>query len=421
MREAIILAGGLGTRLSDTVKDKQKVMAPVGGRPFLDYILSDLNAKGFSRVVLAVSYHHEQLTRRYKDRFGGIEIAYSVEETPLGTGGAIKKALSQTSQQRVTVVNGDTFFDVEHSSLYALCEKTNARIVLAAKEMPDCTRHSTLDIGSDGSIISFSEKLPNKKGYINGGVYVIDRRVFDEAPEGRFSFEREILEKAEKGLYAVKCPGYFIDMGIPEAYFRANTEIPLLFGQSSFRAVFLDRDGVICKEKHHLYKPEDFEFIDGVPEALEALREKGYLLYVITNQAGVAKGLYTENDVDILHSFMTDCLRDITHIEGIYYCPYHEEGTVEKYKKYSPDRKPGDGMIQRAVRDAAEKGIMIDLENSILIGDKLSDIEAGKRAGIGKTVLVRSGHKIDEGTALPDIITDSLYTFVKEEKENGKI
>lgn len=415
MKEAIILAGGLGTRLSATVRDKQKVMAPVGGRPFLDYILSDLRAKGFLRVVLAVSYRHEQLTQRYGTSYNGIDIAYSVEKEPLGTGGAIRQALSLTESERVAVMNGDTFFDVDYTELYSIAEEKNADIVLGAKEMPDCTRHSTLKIAEDGRVLSFSEKLPNAKGYINGGVYVIKRDILSGIPLDRFSFEREILEKAEAGLYAVKCQGYFIDMGIPEAYFRANTEIPVMLGQNVFKAVFLDRDGVICKEKHHLYKTADLEFIDGVPEALEALREKGFLLYVITNQAGVAKGLYTERDVEILHRFMEDSLRDITHFEGIYYCPYHEEGTVEEYKKFSPDRKPGDGMIQRAVRDAAKKGIIIDLKGSILIGDKLSDIEAGKKAGIGKTVLVRSGHAIDEKASLPDVITDSLYTFTKEE------
>ncbi len=421
MKEAIILAGGLGTRLSATVKDKQKVMAPVGGRPFLDYILRDLSEKGFNKVVLAVSYHHEQLTQRYKDEYLGMKIEYSVEEKPLGTGGAIKKALEKTREERVTVLNGDTYFDVDFDALYNTATQKNAKIVLAAKEMPDCTRHSTLETGEDGAVTRFAEKLPNKKGFINGGIYVIDRHLLKDFPEEKFSFEKEVLEKMKTGLYALKCSGYFIDMGIPDAYFTAGTAIPLLFGENVFKAAFLDRDGVICKEKHHLYRCEDFEFIEGVPEALEALREKGFLLYVITNQAGVAKGLYTEEDVRRLHEYMTDSLKEITRFEGIYYCPCHEDGVIEEYKKSSPDRKPRDGMIQKAVADAKDKGIIIDLAASILVGDKLSDIEAGKKAGIGKTVLVRSGHKIDESTTLPDIITDSLTSFVREETENGRI
>lgn len=417
MKEAIILAGGLGTRLAKTVSDRQKVMAPVGGRPFLAYVLKYLKTCGFSKVILAVSYHSEQIKEYFGDAFCGMEILYSVETKPLGTGGAIKKALEKVTEENIAVMNGDTFFQVDFDSLYSLQKEKDADIVLAAKKMPDCTRHSTLIIGEDGKILEFSEKKPNKKGYINGGVYVINKRIFDNIPDIKFSFEKKILEKSEDKLYALRCDGYFIDMGIPEAYFRANTEIPLRFGENTFKAVFLDRDGVICKEKHHLYKTEDFEFIDGIPEAIEKLREAGFLIFVITNQAGVAKGLYTEEDVNILHCHMLKLFGSITHIDGIYYCPYHEEGTVEKYKKYSPDRKPGDGMIRKAVYDFKNRGINIDLKNSILVGDKLSDIEAGKKAGIGKTVLVRSGHPIDENTDLPDIITDSLYTLVK----NGEV
>ncbi len=411
MKEAIVLAGGLGTRLAHTVSDRQKVMAPAGGRPFLAYVLRDLKNKGFEKAVLAVSYKNEQIYEYFKDEYLGMKLIYSVEKEPLGTGGAIKQAFRYIENDYALVLNGDTYFDADTDALFSLFTDKNADIVLAAKKMPDCTRHSTIKTDSDGKIISFLEKKENKNGYINGGIYIIRKSVFDSFKNGRFSFEKEILEKAQDGLYALLSDGYFIDMGVPEAYFRANTEIPLLFGENIFKAAFLDRDGVICKEKHHLYKPEDFEFIDGAVQAIEELREKGYLIFVITNQAGVAKGLYTEEDVHTLHSFMLELIRDKTHIDGIYYCPYHEDGVIAEYKKYSPDRKPGDGMIKRAIEDSQKKGIIIDLESSILVGDKLSDIEAGKKAGVGKNILVRSGHKEDLDSHIPDIITDSLATL----------
>lgn len=414
MKEAIILAGGLGTRLSTTVKDKQKVMAPVGGRPFLEYLLKDLKTKGFARIIFAVSYRHEQIKDFFGNSFESMEILYSVEASPLGTGGAIKQALGFCKENAVYVINGDTFFDVDYDALYNIFLRNHAKFALAAKEMPDCTRHSTLEIDENGKILNFTEKKPNKNGYINGGIYVIDRKAFEDFPEDRFSFEKDLLEKEKSSLYALVSKGYFIDMGIPEAYFRANTEIPLLFGNNTFKALFLDRDGVICKEKHHLYKTEDFEFIDRVPEAIEQLREMGYLIIVVTNQAGVAKGLYTEEDIKRLHAYMENALSDITHIDAVYYCPYHEDAVIEKYKKYSPDRKPGDGMIKKAVADFMNKGIFINLKDSIIVGDKLSDIEAGINAGIGKTVLVRSGHPIDEKNTIADIIIDSLIYLPDE-------
>lgn len=418
MKEAIILAGGLGTRLSKTVTDKQKVMAPVGGRPFLEFLLKDLSEKGFNRVILAVSYHYEQIKDYFGYSFLNLSLLYSVEETPLGTGGAIKQALSFCNEDFPAVINGDTYFNIDYDALYRVFHENNAKFALAAKEMPDCTRHSTLEIDENGKVLSFSEKKPNQKGYINGGIYIVDRKAFENFPENKFSFERDLLEKENEKLFSLISDGYFIDMGVPEAYFRANTEIPLLFGENSFKALFLDRDGVICKEKHHLYKTEDFEFIDFVPEAIESIREMGYLIIVITNQAGVAKGLYTENDVKRLHQYMINCISDITHIDAIYYCPFHEDGIIEEYKKYSPDRKPGGGMIEKAVSKFREKGIEIDLKNSIIVGDKLSDIEAGINAGVGKRVLVRSGHKIDESTPLPHIILNSLRDLPEAIRRN---
>ena len=411
MKEAIILAGGLGTRLSKTVSDRQKVMAPVGGRPFLDYVIKYLVNNGFGRIVLAVSYHNEQIREYFGDCYEGTKLLYSVENEPLGTGGAIKQALKFTVGNEVTVINGDTFFNTDIDALYNFRREHNAPVALAAKRMPDCTRHSTLKIAEDGRILDFAEKKASGEGFINGGIYVIEKSASENFPEGKFSFEKEILEKRED-IFALISDEYFIDMGVPEAYFRANTEVPLLFGKNTFPAVFLDRDGVICKEKHHLYKTEDFEFIDGAPDAIEALREKGYLIFVITNQAGVAKGLYTEEDVNILHKYMLEKLSDITHIDGIYYCPYHENGTVEKYIKASPDRKPSDGMIKKAVSDMKTKGIEIDLKASILVGDKESDIEAGIKAGIKKNILVRSGHRIDERNTKADIVLDSICDVI---------
>lgn len=412
MREAVILAGGLGTRLAKTVKDRQKVTAPVGGRPFLEYILEYLEKNGFEKVVLAVSFHSDQIRELFGESFGTMPIVYSYEKEPLGTGGAVKQALRFCEAAAVTVVNGDTFFDVDFDRLYALYEDKNADIVLAAKFLPDCTRHSTLNIADDGKILSFKEKKPQLEGFINGGVYIVNKDIFLSFEKEKFSFETDVLENKKDGFYALKSNGFFIDMGVPEAYFRANTEIPLLFGRNRFKAAFLDRDGCICKEKHHLYKTEEFEFISRVPEALERLREKGFLLFVITNQAGVAKGLYTEEDINVLHSHMLKLLEDITHIDGIYYCPYHEAATVEKYRKKSPDRKPSDGMIKKAVADCKKRGIVLDLEKSVLFGDKLTDIMCGKNAGVGKNILLRSGHKIDENSTLPDAVFDSLWEAV---------
>ena len=414
MNDVIILAGGLGTRLRHVVSDTQKTMAPVNGRPFLSYIADGLIEKGAEKIVFAVSYHSEQIKDFFGNDHKGARILYSEEKEPLGTGGAIKQALELCTSENVFILNGDTFFDVDFPALEKRHSALKADITLSVREVGCRDRSGVVVFDEEGNITAFNEKKAIERGFINGGVYLVKRSITEKLPDGKFSFETDVMEKLVFRMAALPSDGYFIDIGVPSDFFRAQTEIPLKFGIATFRAAFIDRDGVICKEKHHLYKKEDFEFIDGAPEALAALREKGYLVIVVTNQAGVAKGLYTEDDVNALHAYMTQLLKDRAVIDGIYFCPYHPEAVVEKYKKDSPERKPSPGMIERAVEDFAQKGINIDLKKSLMIGDTERDMETGINAGVGRKVLVRSGHTIpDEGESRADIITDSILTFTE--------
>ena len=407
--DVIILAGGLGERLRHVVSDTQKVMAPIAGRPFLRYLLDGLIAQGARRFVLAVGYRAEQIETYFGGVYNGAEIVYSREETPLGTGGAIRQALALCETEDAVVVNGDTYFDVDLPALLQAHRQTGAVLTLSLKPMTDFDRYGTVDMDEAGRITGFHEKKPVRAGLINGGVYAVSKSVLPRLPEGRFSFENEILEPLALPTYGVVSDGYFIDIGIPGDYFRAQTEIPLRFGKNVFPAAFLDRDGVINKEKRHLWKVEDFEFIDGAPQAMARLREQGYLIIVITNQAGVAKGFYTEDDIAVLHNHMKEQLRDTAFIDAIYYCPYHPRGQVERYRIDSRDRKPGPGMIEQAVADFKAKGITIDLSRSMIVGDTEKDIETGINAGIGRRILVRSGHAIpDESESKADEIFDSL-------------
>jgi D-glycero-D-manno-heptose 1,7-bisphosphate phosphatase len=170
------------------------------------------------------------------------------------------------------------------------------------------------------------------------------------------------------------------------------------------KALFLDRDGVINKEKDYLYQIEDFEFIDGVFEALRHFQEQGYLLIITTNQSGIARGYYTEEDFLVLNRWMLQqfCAQGI-RIAKVYYSPYHPDYGIGKYKKNSSCRKPNPGMILQA-----KKEFNIDLTESILVGDKESDIEAGINAGIKMNILVQSGHKIDAQSTKASIIINNI-------------
>jgi len=151
------------------------------------------------------------------------------------------------------------------------------------------------------------------------------------------------------------------------------------------KAIFLDRDGTINIDKDHLYKVEDFEFIDGVPEQIAKWNKLGYLVIVVTNQAGVAKGLYTEDDVKILHEYINkELVKYEAHIDAFYYCPHHPDGKIEKYKLNCNCRKPKTGMLEQAIED-----FDIDVNKSFLFGDKEWDVQAGEKMGI-KSILVET-------------------------------
>lgn len=160
----------------------------------------------------------------------------------------------------------------------------------------------------------------------------------------------------------------------------------------SRKAAFIDRDGVINEERNYVYRIEDFIMLPGVPEGLALLRDAGYLLIVVTNQAGIARGYYDHAAVETLHDHLRAQLRtEGVELDAIYLCPHHPLGSVPEYAIACDCRKPAPGLLLQAAQDFA-----VDLSASILIGDKLSDIEAGRRAGVRSAVLVESGHAISE-------------------------
>ncbi|QHW35058.1 HAD family hydrolase [Paenibacillus rhizovicinus] len=172
--------------------------------------------------------------------------------------------------------------------------------------------------------------------------------------------------------------------------------------------MFLDRDGVINVEKNYVYRIEDFEFMDGILDVLGYFQEQGYLLIVITNQAGIGRGYYTEDDFNRLNDWMIQQLADKgIHITQVYYCPYHPEHGIGSYKQDSFDRKPNPGMLLKAVREYD-----INLDSSILIGDKESDIQAGKKAGVNKNVLLNQQNDNHNKSSLADVIIHSLMQII---------
>ena len=217
--EAIILAGGFGTRLKHVVSDVPKPMAPINDKPFLEYIFEDLNKKGVTHVVLAVGYMKEKIEEYFKYQYKNIEISYSEENSPLGTGGAIKKAVSKCREEDIFIINGDTFYDVDLEKMRKFHIENKSSLTIAVKEMENFDRYGSLII-ENNKIIKFEEKKPMSKGKINGGIYLIKKNIFQGIEQESFSFEKEILENEKIEKYAYESNGYFIDIGIPEDYYK---------------------------------------------------------------------------------------------------------------------------------------------------------------------------------------------------------
>lgn len=224
--EAIVLAGGFGTRLKEVVPDLPKPMAPVAGRPFLEILLASLAQKGFSRVIMSLGHMADKVTAHFGDHFAGMELVYEIEQTPLGTGGAARHALAQCTTDHVFVFNGDTFLDLEANDVEAHWQKYHAPIIVA-REVPDTSRYGRLNI-AHGRVLGIVEKGMAGPGLINAGCYVLPTDILKGFPLGKaFSLEVDFLAKAvgkhRFDLFVTK--GHFIDIGVPEDYARAQTEL----------------------------------------------------------------------------------------------------------------------------------------------------------------------------------------------------
>jgi D-glycero-alpha-D-manno-heptose 1-phosphate guanylyltransferase len=221
IKEAIILAGGLGTRLRSSVPDLPKCMAPVGGRPFIAYITDYFRRAGISSFVFALGYKSVAFDDFFHDSFPSGGYAVSLETEPLGTGGAIRQACTMATEKTVLVLNGDTFFRIGLAALSDLHADRRADCTLCLKPMRDFDRFGVVEQDATQRVVGFREKKAYREGLINGGVYALDRDSFlrEDLP-AVFSFEKDYLEKVldSRRIYGVIQDQFFIDIGIPEDY-----------------------------------------------------------------------------------------------------------------------------------------------------------------------------------------------------------
>ncbi len=381
VRQCAILAGGLATRLGSLAAETPKPVLPVGDRPFLGWLLQEISRFGVEEALLLTGHLSDRVETSVRaiaaELPRPLRLEFALEPQRAGTGGALFHARDRLDE-RFLLCNGDSLFDCNFSRLLAAAaadpEEVVGRMVL--RQLDDASRYGVVETDGD-RVVAFRERgAAGAAGVINAGIYLFDRRVLDSVAPA-CSLERDVMPRlARKGaLRGTPGHGYFIDIGIPEDFSRAQSELPKALSRP---ALFLDRDGVINVDHGYVGTHERFEWMQGAREAIRMATERGWHVFVVTNQAGVARGHYDEAAVRALHAWMEDEVRAAGGtIDDLRYCPFHPEAPLAEYRRDSDWRKPAPGMLLDLIR-----AWRLDPARCVMIGDKPIDMTAAAAAGV---------------------------------------
>lgn len=417
--KVVVMAGGKGTRIASIKNDVPKPMIEIGGKPILQWQIENLKACGLTDIILVIGHLGHIIQNYFEDGSAfGVHISYFIEKTPLGTAGALFKMPQLTED--FLLMCGDVILDVDFNRLIDFHRKNKALASLMAHpndhpydssllvtEILPPQESGGLPVDTH-RVIHWLNKEDERyyyKNRVNAGIEILSPALLQEAqkiytprhPENpdKIDLDRDVLKPLIQSgrIYAYDTPEYIKDMGTPDRYYEVEAD--LMNGKVKARnltypqkAIFLDRDGTINQYVGFLTKPEEFELIPQVAEAIKMINRSGYLTIVVTNQPVIARGDCTWDDLRMIHDKMeTELGKKGAFVDGIYVCPHHPdkgyEGERPEYKVTCDCRKPGPGLILRAAQD-----FNIDLSQSIMIGDSDNDIEAGRQAGLKDCIKV---------------------------------
>lgn len=402
--QLVVLAGGRGTRMGPLGDAIPKALLPVDGKPLLEHQLELARRYGVRDVLVLTGYRGEMIEEQCGDGSRwGLRIRYLREATPLGTAGALKQA-EKLLEPNFLVFYGDLVLDMDLPRLlaYHAARQPIATLVVHPNNHPHDS--DLLDVTACGRIRTFYPKPHDPRqcypNLVNAAVYVLSRRIVDFLPAHQHrDIARDVfpsLLKAGEELVGYRTAEYIADAGTPERLALIARDVASGRVAASNRgqkrpAVFLDRDGVLNEEVDHVRRPEQFTLLPGAGEAIAKLNRAGVLSVIVSNQPGIAKGFFDESTLSAVHRKMESLFGEHgAYVDAIYYCPHHPArgfpGERPEYKIPCECRKPSPGMLF----DAAAQ-LNIDLGRSFVVGDRTTDIEAGRRAGC-RTVLVRTGY-----------------------------
>lgn len=388
---AYILAGGFGTRLRQAVPDRPKALAEILGRPYIYHLLDALAGFGLSRVVLCTGHLAQMLEDSLGATYRGMELLYSREDEPLGTGGALRLALSRHPAKLALCINGDSLTDADLAEYLRWFEMRREAGALLLAPVADAARYGIVSTDISGRVTGFVEKGQGGPGWISAGVYLLRPSCLEAvAPGQAASIEQDVFPALaeRRELCAFRAQARFLDIGTPESYASAGR---FLLGEAEASsgdlrpAVFLDRDGTVIVEKHYLHDPSGVELLPGAAEGMRRMAGLGLRLVLVSNQSGVGRGYFGRDAVERVHGRLIELLaaRGV-RLDALYLCPHApgKDGAGEP----CGCRKPLPGLIERA---SLELGL--DPSRSFVIGDKPCDIDMGLVVN-ATTFLVTTGY-----------------------------
>lgn len=402
---ALVLVGGMGTRLRPVVADRPKPLASVAGRPFLAYVLDQLLDAGVTDVVLCTGHRGEDVEAAFGDSYRSLRLRYSQEPERLDTAGALQHAMRLVTTNDVIVCNGDSFCAVDLAEFHEWFRRQGKPAGIVALDQEDVGRFGQLRLDSAARVTAFDEKgRARGRGWINAGIYAFETEFLRRLPCGPLSLERDVLPflAAELSLPAFRTGARFIDIGTPESFVDAQQ----FFVPERAGLLVLDRDGTIIEEKHYLADPEQVELIPGVAEGLRELRDAGYDIAVVTNQSGVGRGYFDESALDAVNRRMLELLESAgVTVDAVFHCPHTPDDACSC-------RKPRTGMLE-----AASDRLGYAAHECTVVGDKACDIDLGHGLG-ARTVLVRTGYGSEtesSGACSPDLVVDGIAELARLE------
>lgn len=431
----IILAGGKGTRMGELSAKLPKPMVPLAGKPILEHQVESARNQGFEDIIMLTGYKEAVIKNHFGDGSAfGLNIGYQSDIHPLGTAGSVRELASQITEPFI-VFYGDTMMDI---NLKAIVDYHNSKRGIATLLVhPNDHPHDSdlVEIDEMGQVLQFLSKphdaLHFHRNLVNAALYVLDPAIFDYIVKGEYAdFGKDIFPRVlanNEQIFAYNTTEYIKDIGTLDRL--KEVESDYLSGKihrknSSTRqkAIFLDRDGVINRDVEPLDRPEKFQLLPGVCDAIKVINNSDYLAVVVTNQPMIAKGFADEEQLREVHNYMETILgRDGSYLDRIYYCPHHPEkghvGEREDLKIKCSCRKPETGML-----DLAALEMNIDLNQSYIVGDRTVDIMTGKNAGV-RTILIREGYAGLDGKyeCKPDYVCADLaeaVNFITQNNDN---